>query len=475
MQSLREYLDILEKAGQLVCVKDEVMPEPGIRQYLRAASNMDKTGPAVMFDNVCGYKGQRVLGATSASWANYSLMLGLDRNVSLMEQFQNIVERWQRLEEAEVKWVDNAPCQEVVVDKDINLYELLPLFRVNPNDGGFYMSKASFVTQDPDDPDSIDLENVGLYRFQIHGPDTIGVQIGPKSQGYTPLLKVEAQGGTMQCAILIGPPPFVSAMACAGIPYTQSEYRIAAALMGEPLELTKCIGSNLDVPAHTEIVIEGEIMPGRFCEGPFGEYPGSYSGIRAQRRVKVKRVTFRKNPIFENLYIGKSWTEHDTIVGLFTSVPVYMELIDRFPEVKAVNALYNHGLTVIVSTDQRFNGFAKTVALATATTTHGLEFAKNIIMVDGNVNPFDLNEVMWAMSFRLEHDSDIVVIPKMRGSFLDPSTNPRGVGSKLILDATTPKLPEPFGFGGVPSMTEQVPDVMAFEKRILALQDEQRR
>jgi UbiD family decarboxylase len=128
-------------------------------------------------------------------------------------------------------------------------------------------------------------------------------------------------------------------------------------------------------------------------------------------------------------------------------------------------------MSLVVATDQRFNGFAKTVGLAVAATTHGLEYAKNVILVDGDVNPFDMNAVMWAMSFRLEHESDVIILPKMRGSFLDPSTNPRGVGSKLILDATTPMPLETFGFGGVPAMTEVVPDVMEYEKRILALQN----
>ena len=191
-------------------------------------------------------------------------------------------------------------------------------------------------------------------------------------------------------------------------------------------------------------------------------------------RVNVKRVTHRKNPILENLYIGRTWTEHDTIVGLFTSAPVYMELIQNFPEVKAVNANFNHGITVVVATDQRMNGISKSVALATAVTTHGIEYAKNIIVVDGDIDPFNLNEVMWAMSFRLEHESDVIVIPKMRGSMLDPSTNPRGVGSKLILDCTTPVAPEQLGFMVQSiTMTEAVPDVPEYEKIILDLQKEQ--
>ncbi|MCL1847444.1 MAG: UbiD family decarboxylase [Coriobacteriia bacterium] len=470
MQSLREYLEVLDKNAQLVTISDEVMPEPELRQYLRAASNLTKSGPALLFDNIKGYKGKRMAGAVSASWASYALMLGLEKEASELEMFHNIKERWKKKDISELVWVDNPPCQEIVYDKDINLYEILPLFRINPGDGGFYCSKASVITQDPDDPDSLELENVGMYRIQVQEPDTIGAQIGLKSQGNIPLAKARARGEEFKMAILLGPPPFVSAMSCAGIPYNQSEYKIAAALMGEPLQMAKCLTSNIDIPAHTEVVLECTVMPEKYMEGPFGEYPGSYSGSKEKLSLKVDRVTCRRDPIFENLYIGKSWTEHDTIVGPFTSVPVYMELIDRFPEVKAVNANFNHGISLVVAVDQRFCGFSKTVGLAVIATTHGLEYAKNIILVDGDINPFDMNAVMWALSFRLEHKTDIIVLPNMKVSALDPSGNPRGLGTRLILDATTPKLPETFGYAGVPNMTEPIPNVLEFEKRILALQ-----
>jgi len=476
-QSFRDFLDVLENKGQLVHIKEQVKPEPEIRKYLRAVSNMEeKAGPALMFDDILGYSGMRLAAGVCASWANHAILLDMDKDATITEQFKNVTDRWKKKDTtSELKWVDNAPCQEVVIEDNINLYELLPLFRVNPNDGGFYLGKASVVTQDWKDPENLDLENVGLYRVQIHGKDTIGMQVAPKSQGNIPIRAADAEGKPCPIAILLGPPPFVTSMSCAGIPYRQSEYKIASALMGEPLELTKCIGSNLNIPAWTEIVLEGETVPKeRFLEGPFGEYPGSYSGVMKKVRVKINRVTTRRNPIMENLYIGRTWTEHDTICGLFTSAPVYMELIENFPEVKAVNANFNHGITCVVATDQRMNGISKSVALATAVTTHGIEYAKNIIMVDGDVDPFNMNQVMWALSFRLEHASDVIVIPKMRGSMLDVSTNPRGVGSKLILDATTPVAPEPLGFlTGLPTMTEPVPDVPEYEKKVLALQAEQ--
>jgi UbiD family decarboxylase len=112
------------------------------------------------------------------------------------------------------------------------------------------------------------------------------------------------------------------------------------------------------------------------------------------------------------------------------------------PEVTAVNAIFNHGLTVIVATGNRFGGYAKSVAFRLASTPHGISYAKNIILVDPDVNPFDFTEVMTAMSTRVRADKDVVVIPNTPGMPLDPASEPPGMGNKLIIDATTPAPPD---------------------------------
>jgi UbiD family decarboxylase len=112
------------------------------------------------------------------------------------------------------------------------------------------------------------------------------------------------------------------------------------------------------------------------------------------------------------------------------------------PEVKAVNAIINHGLTVIIAMRNRFGGFAKSVAFRMASTPHGISYAKNIIVVDEDVDPFDLNAVMVALSTRLRADKDVSVITNTPGMPLDPASEPAGMGNKLILDATTPAPPD---------------------------------
>jgi len=441
---LRHFLSKLESEGQLVTISNPVYPEPDIRSISRAAADMGKNAPAVILDNIIGYKGKKIALNVHGSWANYAIMMGMPKETGLKEMFYEMNRRWERLESS-VKWVENAPCQECIINKNINLYEILPLFRVNPYDGGFYLTKACVVTKDPEDPDNFDKENVGIYRLQVQGANTIGMQGLPVHDIGIHMRKAEEMDRPLPIAICLGTNPMLECMACTALKYDQSEYRYAAALNGMPQELAKCITCDLDVPAESEYVIEGEVIPRqRFPEGPFGEFPGSYSGVRAQFRIMVKAITYRKAPIFENLYLGLPWTEHDILIGLSTCVPLYQQLKESFPGVKAVNALYQHGLTVIVSADNKFGGYAKSVAMGLASTPHGISYAKNIIIVDGNVDPFDLNQVMWAVSTRVRGDKDVVVIQHTPGVPIDPASDPPGMGSKLIIDATTPVAPDSF-------------------------------
>ncbi len=439
---LREFLDILEKNKQLVRYTDEVMPEPDVRLIMRGAGDIGPDGPAVLINNMKGHKGKRIAVNVHGGWANHALMMGMPKTATLKEQFYELDKRWDRFP-GQLEWVKNPPCQEVRLDK-FNLLELLPLFKVNEYDGGFYLSKATVVSKDPDHPDSVDMENCGIYRLAVLDKDTLSMQGLPFHDIAIHLRKAEERGENLPVAICLGVDPMMSFVSSTPLKYDQSEYKMVAALTGEPMKLAKTTDGYLDVPATSEYVLEGEIIGRRrICEGPFGEFPGSYSGTRLQVEIKIKRVTHRNDPIFENLYLGRPWTEIDTIMGLNTSVPLYKQLKETMPEVVAVNALYQHGLTVIVAVNPRFGGYAKSVAMRLASTPHGISYAKNIILVDGDVDPFDLTQVMWAFSTRLRGAQDVFVIPSTPGMPLDPGSQPPGMGVKIIIDATTPVHPEP--------------------------------
>ncbi len=462
-KDLRSFLKKLEEEGQLVHYHDEVLPEPGIRAIMRGSADLGATGPAVLIHNIKGYKGRKLVVNVHGSWANHAIMLGMPKTASLKEQFFELERRWDKYP-GEVKWVTGAPCQEVVLDS-FNLLELLPMHKVNEHDGGFYLSKASVVSKDPDEPDNFDKENVGIYRLQVQDANTIAMQGLPFHDIAIQMRKAEAKNEPLPVAICLGVDPMLSFMASTPIAYDLSEYKYNSALTGIPMELTKTTDGFLDVPAGAEYVLEGEILPRvRVPEGPFGEFPGSYSGARQQVVIKVKRVTHRTDPIFENLYLGRPWTEIDTLLGLNTCIPIYKQIKETMPEVKAVNALYQHGLTAIIATDSRFGGYAKSVAFRAASTPHGISYVKNIILVDGDVDPFDLVQVMWAMSTRIRGPQDVIVIPSTPGMPLDPGSEPPGMGCKVIIDATTPVAPEP-KMRDV-KMVGHIPEAAAFQKII---------
>jgi UbiD family decarboxylase len=251
--------------------------------------------------------------------------------------------------------------------------------------------------------------------------------------------------------------------------YDESEFAYASQMMGAPLRLTTAVNGT-DILADTEMVIEGELqLNQREVEGPFGEFPGSYSGVRKVPLFRVTGVSHRNNPIFENIYIGKGWTEHDTLIGLNTSAPIYAQLKKDFPEVAAVNALYQHGLTGIISVKNRFSGFAKSVAMRALGTPHGTMYLKNLILVDENVDPFDLNQVMWALSTRTRAN-DIIVIPNMPMVPIDPAAEVPGKGHRLIIDATSFMAPD--NLGADPHLVDRPmgPEIDALMQRLNELQ-----
>ena len=443
IKGLRDFLTLLDENGQLAVWEEEVLPEPDIRNISVAAGRDAMPGPAVLLNNSKGYPGKQVEVGVHGSFTNLALLLGRSKGTSVKELFYEVVDRWgsdkpliERVPPAQ------APVHTNRVEEDINLYELLPLYRINEYDGGFYIDKASVVSRDPSDPEDFNKQNVGIYRIQVHGPDLFSLDAVPSHDMGQHIRIAEREKADLNIAAMIGNHPALVMFAGTPVNYDESEYAYASQMMGAPLELTTS-GNGLDILANSEIVIEATMVNNeRILEGPFGEFPGTYSGVRRLNAFRVTAVSFRDDPIFESLYIGsKSWTEQDTLLGVNTCAPVYNQLKQNFPEVVAVNALYQHGLTAVIAVKNRFAGFAKSVALRALGTPHGLMYLKNLIMVDADIDPFDLNQVIWSLSNRTRAD-DIIVLPNMPLSDADPSAEIGGKGHRLIIDATAYMPPD---------------------------------
>ncbi|WP_392674806.1 non-oxidative hydroxyarylic acid decarboxylases subunit C [Streptomyces sp. LN785] len=465
---LRSFLDTLDQEGQLLRITEPVLPEPDLAAAANAAGRIGEGSPALYFDNVKGFTDARIALNIHGSWRNHALALGLPANTSVKDQVEEFARRWDAYpvppeRRADAPWQENS-----MAGSDVDLFSVLPLFRLNDGDGGFYLDKAAVVSRDPEDPDHFGKQNVGTYRIQVIGRDRLAIQPVPMHDIAHHLRKAEERGEDLPIAITLGNDPVMTIVAGMPMGYDESEYEMAGALRGAPAPITTAPLTGFDVPWGSEVVIEGVIESRkRQIEGPFGEFTGHYSGGRRMPVIRVDRVSYRTAPVFESLYLGMPWTEVDYLVGPNTCVPLLKELRAEFPEVRAVNAMYTHGLAVIISTAKRYGGFAKAVGMRAMTTHHGLGYVTQVILVDEDVDPFDLPQVMWAMSSKVDPAQDVVIIPNLSVVELAPAASPAGITSKMIIDATTPVAPDVRGNFSTPA--KDLPETAEWVDRLRSL------
>ena len=440
---LRSFLTTLDQEGQLLRVTEEVLPEPDLAAAANAAGRIGEGAPALYFDNVKGFTDARIAMNVHGSWRNHALALGLPVGTSVKEQVEEFARRWDEFPVAPERREDAPWRENTVQGADVDLFDILPLFRLNDGDGGFYLDKAAVVSRDPQDPDHFGKQNVGIYRIEVIGRNRLAFQPVPVHDVALHLRDAESRGEDLPIAITLGNDPVTTIVAGMPMAYDQSEYEMAGALRGAPAPIATAPLTGFDVPWGAEVVIEGVIEARqRQIEGPFGEFTGHYSGGRRMPVIRIDRVSYRTSPVFESLYLGMPWTEVDYLVGPNTCVPLLKQLRAEFPEVQAVNAMYTHGLGVIISTGKRYGGFAKAVGMRAMTTPHGLGYVTQVILVDEDVDPFNLPQVMWAMSSKVNAAEDVIVIPNLSVVELAPAASPAGITSKLIIDATTPVSPD---------------------------------
>lgn len=465
---LRSFLQALDEQGQLLRIREEVQAEPDIAAAANAAGRIGEGAPALWFDNIRGFTDARVAMNTIGSWQNHAISLGLPPNTPVKQQIDEFIRRWDTFPVAPERR-DNPPWAENSVEgDDINLFDILPLFRLNDGDGGFYLDKACVVSRDPLDPEHFGKQNVGIYRMEVKGKRKLGLQPVPMHDIALHLHKAEERGEDLPVAITLGNDPIITLMGATPLKYDQSEYEMAGALRESPYPIATAPLTGFDVPWGSEVILEG-VIEGRKreIEGPFGEFTGHYSGGRNMTVVRIDKVSYRTKPIFESLYLGMPWTEIDYLIGPATCVPLYQQLKAEFPEVQAVNAMYTHGLLAIISTKKRYGGFARAVGLRAMTTPHGLGYVKMVIMVDEDVDPFDLPQVMWALSSKVNPAGDLVQLPNMSVLELDPGSSPAGITDKLIIDATTPVAPDNRGHYSQP--VKDLPETPQWVEKLTAM------
>ncbi|MFD9209183.1 non-oxidative hydroxyarylic acid decarboxylases subunit C [Streptomyces sioyaensis] len=466
---LRSYLEELDRHGQLLRITDEVAAEPDLAAAANAAPRLGDNAPALYFDNITGFTDAKVALNVHGSWPNHALALGLPPATGAKEQVEEFSRRWRDNFPVEPeRRSDPLWAQETLDGGEVDLFKVLPLFRLNDGDGGFYLDKAAVVTRDPEDPENFDKQNVGVYRMQVKGRNRLNLLPVPVHDIAIHLHKAEERGEDLPIAIALGNEPVISIVASTPLGYDTSEYHLAGALRGAPAPIATAPLTGLDVPWGSEVVLEGVVEAHtREAEGPFGEFTGHYSGGRSMPVVRIDKISYRRSPIFESLYLGMPRTEIDYMVAASTCAPIYQQLKAEFPEVQAVNATYTHGLLAIISTKKRLGGFAKAIGTRAMSTPHGLGYCKIVIVVDEDVDPFDLPQVMWALSTKVNPAGDLVTLPNFPVVGLDPASEPAGITHKLVIDATTPVAPDDRGRYGQP--VTDLPEMAEWAAKLHAL------
>lgn len=325
--------------------------------------------------------------------------------------------------------VEQAPCQEVVHEAP-DLRTLLPIPTHNEHDSGPYITAGLVIVRNPESG----IQNVAIHRLQLSGPRELGALLLPRHT-VTFVDMAEKEGADLDVAIVIGTSPATLLASQAIAPINCDELEIAGALGGVSLEVVRCFGSDVHVPANAEIVIEGRFVANkRAPEGPFGEFP-QYYGERSDRHViAVDRVTHRRNPIFHTIVGGG--LEHLLLGAIPREATILASLQRNFPNVSDVH-LSKGGVCryhLYVQLKKQGSGEAKNVILGALSAHYDI---KHVTVVDEDVDIHDPTQVEWAIATRFQAHRDLVIVHNAQGSKLDPSTSD-GMGSKLGFDATVP-------------------------------------
>ena len=467
-KDLREWIGTLEERGQLARVKAPVDWQFEMGHVIRRTWDVyGDASPALLFEHIKDYAPpgpSKLFAGTFRSWYRTAMMLGLDPEDTSRSEVVHTLRRRinDRTDHLKPRIVKTGPVKEnILMGKDIDLTKF-PIPHLNERDGG--RSLGSFhavITKDPDG----DWVNVGTYRMMLHGPDEAGMQIDPAAQHIgAHYYKYIERDEPMPAAIVIGQEPALSFMACSPTVDEVSEFDVAGAIRGEPIDVVKCETLDLYVPADAEIVLEGTIHPKeRKLEGPFGEYPGYYGSVPSPKPVfRVKCITFRNDPIFRATLEGHPVNEDHMSLAISTSVYV-LDTLER-AGIRGVRDVampldacgYGH---CVVSVKPLTNGHADLVASAIWGSKMTLWSFKHVIVVDEDIDPWNTELVNWSIAWRVKASEDIKIWPRHRGSRLDPRQPPeeKGFQDRMLIDATRPYWWAPRDVWGSEGVKKGVP------------------
>jgi 2,5-furandicarboxylate decarboxylase 1 len=422
---LRSFLDRLEAEGDLLRIAEPVTWEYEIVALTRETS--DVQGPALLCERVQD-SSFPVLSGLFAAQRRVALALEVDE--------RDLYDAYRQREEQPLApvMVDGGACQEIVLRGDEIDLRQLPILLHYEKDGGRYVTAGLQVARHPVSGQ----RNVSIHRMLLIDRNHLSVYAPPGRHTRAIIERNLDDGRPAEIATAIGTEPVLQIATQARVPLGTDEYAIAGGLRGAPLELVRACTLDLEVPAHAEIVIEGRTLPGEYCaDGPFGEYPGTYSAVKQAPVVEVTAITMRRGAIYQNALTGMPMTENHWMMQPAATAMVYREAYKISPEVKAVHvtpggATRHH---VIVSIKKRHDAEARNLILALLAAPLG---AKHVVIVDEDIDVFNALQVEWAINTRVQPDRDVLIIPNLHSPTLDPSAPAERTTAKMGIDATAP-------------------------------------
>ncbi len=431
-EDLREFI---ERCRQLNEVKDiegaDWDLEIGAITEILETSKPEKH-PLLLFDKIKGYpKGYRVASNIMNTSRRTALTLDMPLDSSRVDLVRLWKEKIKTYSPIPPKEVSDGPVTENVDTGDkVDLYRF-PSPKWHELDGGRYMGTACMViTRDPDDG----WVNLGVYRVQVHNKNTLGLYISPGHHGGIMGRKYWSQGKSCPVAVTFGQEPTIWVGATYAVPYGTSEYDWTGWARGKPVDVIRGPVTGLPIPATAEIVVEGEVPPPdkeSIVEGPFGEWPGYYAhGALNEPIIKVKSVMYRNEPIIAGAPPIKPTTMYAHGIPFGASV-VWDELEKcGIQDVKGVWTYYcstsgGGGLPfIVISLKQRYPGHAKQALLVASGARAGGYLGRYVIVVDEDIDPTDLSEVMWAVASRSDPETSIDIVRDCWSTYLDPRIPP---------------------------------------------------
>ena len=448
---LRDFIAQLERMGELKRIGVEVDPHLEMTEIcdrvLRAG------GPAILFEkpkgstipvlaNLFGTPRRVALGMGEESVEALREVGKLLAYLKEPEPPKGLKDAWEKLPvlkqvlNMSPKLVSSAPCQEVVWEGlDVDLARL-PIQHCWPGDVAPLITWGLTVTRGPHKP----RQNIGIYRQQVIGRNKVIMRWLAHRGGALDFRDhcLQNPGQPFPVAVALGADPATILAAVTPVPDNVSEYQFAGLLRGGKTELVKCLGSDLQVPASAEIVLEGYIDPNETAlEGPYGDHTGYYNEQAEFPVFTIERITLRRDPIYHSTYTGKP-PDEPAMLGVALN-EVFVPLLQKqFPEIVDFY-LPPEGCSyrlATVSIRKQYPGHAKRVMFGIWSVLRQFMYTKFIIVVDDDVNVRDWKEVIWAMTTRVDAARDTLIAENTPIDYLDFASPVAGLGSKMGLDAT---------------------------------------